>query len=153
MDGFVFFFLMIRRPPRATRTDTLFPYTTLFRSADAAHVEQVLGDIAPAGLEVGDIGRLAEDLAHVHQVEVDPRLGRDRRQVQAGIGRAAGPRADGGGVLERLAGDDFARPELRADQLPHRLDSVARVFLAPIVGCVRARRPQPPPARGLLYPR
>src|SRR3546814_12723767 len=28
----VFFFLMIRRPPRATRTDTLFPYTTLFRS-------------------------------------------------------------------------------------------------------------------------
>src|SRR3546814_19117108 len=30
----VFFFLMIRRPPRSTRTDTLFPYTTLFRSVD-----------------------------------------------------------------------------------------------------------------------
>src|SRR3546814_19635088 len=29
---FMFFFLMIRRPPRSTRTDTLFPYTTLFRS-------------------------------------------------------------------------------------------------------------------------
>src|SRR3546814_3354907 len=28
------FFLMIRRPPRSTRTDTLFPYTTLFRSAE-----------------------------------------------------------------------------------------------------------------------
>src|SRR3546814_1889928 len=28
----MFFFLMIRRPPRSTRTDTLFPYTTLFRS-------------------------------------------------------------------------------------------------------------------------
>src|SRR3546814_19520259 len=28
-----YFFLMIRRPPRSTRTDTLFPYTTLFRSA------------------------------------------------------------------------------------------------------------------------
>src|SRR3546814_14245028 len=27
------FFLMMRRPPRSTRTDTLFPYTTLFRSA------------------------------------------------------------------------------------------------------------------------
>src|SRR3546814_19701375 len=27
-----FFFLIIRRPPRSTRTDTLFPYTTLFRS-------------------------------------------------------------------------------------------------------------------------
>src|SRR3546814_20023449 len=33
---FVFFFLMIRRPPRSTRTDTLFPYTTLFRSAFGA---------------------------------------------------------------------------------------------------------------------
>src|SRR3546814_13345689 len=28
----VFFFLMYRRPPTSTRTDTLFPYTTLFRS-------------------------------------------------------------------------------------------------------------------------
>src|SRR3546814_358587 len=32
----LFFFLMIRRPPRSTRTDTLFPYTTLFRSIQAA---------------------------------------------------------------------------------------------------------------------
>src|SRR3546814_10074742 len=31
----VVFFLMIRRPPRSTRTDTLFPYTTLFRSLSA----------------------------------------------------------------------------------------------------------------------
>src|SRR3546814_17910181 len=30
----IFVFLMIRRPPRSTRTDTLFPYTTLFRSKD-----------------------------------------------------------------------------------------------------------------------
>src|SRR3546814_4141463 len=33
----LFFFLMIRRPPRSTRTDTLFPYTTLFRSDQAFH--------------------------------------------------------------------------------------------------------------------
>src|SRR3546814_7900098 len=31
-----FFFLMIRRPPRSTRTDTLFPYTTLFRSRNSS---------------------------------------------------------------------------------------------------------------------
>src|SRR3546814_5344704 len=31
-----FFFLMIRRPPRSTRIDTLFPYTTLFRSEGVA---------------------------------------------------------------------------------------------------------------------
>src|SRR3546814_9726318 len=33
MNFFLIFFLMLRRPPRSTRTDTLFPYTTLFRSA------------------------------------------------------------------------------------------------------------------------
>src|SRR3546814_14656973 len=33
-----FFFLMIRRPPISTRTDTLFPYTTLFRSKGGAEV-------------------------------------------------------------------------------------------------------------------
>src|SRR3546814_19463026 len=32
----MYFFLMIRRPTRSTRTDTLFPYTTLFRSGVAA---------------------------------------------------------------------------------------------------------------------
>src|SRR3546814_4932206 len=32
----IFFFLMIRLPPRSTRTDTLFPYTTLFRSGGGA---------------------------------------------------------------------------------------------------------------------
>src|SRR3546814_18483749 len=33
---FCFFVLIIRRPPRSTRTDTLFPYTTLFRSHEIA---------------------------------------------------------------------------------------------------------------------
>src|SRR3546814_15302192 len=32
LEDLFFFFLMIRRPPRSTPTDTLFPYTTLFRS-------------------------------------------------------------------------------------------------------------------------
>src|SRR3546814_5448256 len=44
-----FFFLMIRRPPRSTRTDTRFPYTTLFRS-----------EPAPARLNAGGIRRAAE---------------------------------------------------------------------------------------------
>src|SRR3546814_16444987 len=35
---FLFLFLMIRQPPRSTRTDTLFPYTTLFRSVDAGRL-------------------------------------------------------------------------------------------------------------------
>src|SRR3546814_18582240 len=36
------FFLMIRRPPRSTRTDTLFPYTTLFRSFDFLDLDLLL---------------------------------------------------------------------------------------------------------------
>src|SRR3546814_8230970 len=41
------FFLMIRRPPRSTRTDTLFPYTTLFRSVDC-----ILAEIVGVGLNL-----------------------------------------------------------------------------------------------------
>src|SRR3546814_2210354 len=40
-DIYLFFFLMIRRPPRSTRTDTLFPYTTLFRSL-RPHVDHLV---------------------------------------------------------------------------------------------------------------
>src|SRR3546814_475706 len=46
---------MIRRPPRSTRTDTLFPYTTLFRSVATIgapfDIEHVLHQFAPASLE------------------------------------------------------------------------------------------------------
>src|SRR3546814_12876890 len=48
-----FFFLLIRRPPRSTRTDTLFPYTTLFRSGLP---REVSGGVRLAG----DRGRLTE---------------------------------------------------------------------------------------------
>src|SRR3546814_11893138 len=45
-------FLMVRRPPRSTRTDTLFPYTTLFRSPDlsvATAPSRASGDQAGVG--------------------------------------------------------------------------------------------------------
>src|SRR3546814_509198 len=45
---------MIRRPPRSTRTDTLFPYTTLFRSIDDLIVRVVEGWLGQADLPVGD---------------------------------------------------------------------------------------------------
>src|SRR3546814_16188189 len=41
---------MIRRPPRSTRTDTLFPYTTLFRSFLEINVPSLLPNIDPDGL-------------------------------------------------------------------------------------------------------
>src|SRR3546814_15142038 len=50
----IIFFLMIRRPPRSTRTDTLFPYTTLFRSSDGAMDEWRGGPTGRPGRRTGD---------------------------------------------------------------------------------------------------
>src|SRR3546814_2419503 len=65
---------MIRRPPRSTRTDTLFPYTTLFRSDRRAAVDQ-----------------------HPHRLAVDLCLGIEMRipgAVEAHIARCAGGRSE-----------------------------------------------------------
>src|SRR3546814_7018538 len=59
-----FFFLMIRRPPRSTRTDTLFPYTTLFRSGVDHGVAALLETgAAVLGLALG--GQVAADAPFV----------------------------------------------------------------------------------------
>src|SRR3546814_18904078 len=73
----IFFFLMIRRPPRSTRTDTHFPYTTRFRSHRALREAEPLHQIA-------------------HDAEARPRLrlcaadpdGHDPAHVQAEVGAA-----------------------------------------------------------------
>src|SRR3546814_2262404 len=59
---------MIRRPPRSTRTDTLFPYTTLFRSLDVAELPEELvprdgwlADEDAAGREVADHPGIGHD--------------------------------------------------------------------------------------------
>src|SRR3546814_14229169 len=56
---------MLRRPPRSTRTDTLFPYTTLFRSAFAALA--LLHPLAGDDIidHLGDVGRM---VAHALQI-------------------------------------------------------------------------------------
>src|SRR3546814_2250396 len=54
---------MIRRPPRSTRTDTLFPYTTLFRSERAlvADVAAHRAQVRPAVVTLRGIHRIAQD--------------------------------------------------------------------------------------------
>src|SRR3546814_3659250 len=77
----VFFFLMIRRPPRSTRTDTLFPYTTLFRSqnedrgilatrlhADGQHQSLLYVDGGPS--TTGTVGSLRMKGAEVFRLAV-----------------------------------------------------------------------------------
>src|SRR3546814_20716041 len=75
----VFFFLMIRRPPRSTRTDTLFPYTTLFRSRIAHHAAARAGLLRCAGDDGNRPPRrqLARDPGTGDQ-RYDRRLGRCR---------------------------------------------------------------------------
>src|SRR3546814_14612544 len=87
---------MVRRPPRSTRTDTLVPYTTLFRSADAGldavgeHAEGVgeeeLGDV---GLVVGQVvvGGAQFDV-RVLQLDEDQRQAVDVEQdVRSAVAR------------------------------------------------------------------
>src|SRR3546814_13726474 len=54
MWRFFMLFLMIRRPPRSTRTETLFPYTTLFRSMRMGEV--VVRDLRDSRLHAGADG-------------------------------------------------------------------------------------------------
>src|SRR3546814_876204 len=58
---------MIRRPPRSTRTDTLFPYTTLFRSVDAEFAKSL-------GVEDGDLQKMRAVIKTNLEREVDTRL-------------------------------------------------------------------------------
>src|SRR3546814_12708104 len=53
----MFFFVRIRRPPRSTRTDTLFPYTTRFRSAVAAVILTLIAP--PRPLLIWNVSRSA----------------------------------------------------------------------------------------------
>src|SRR3546814_12490846 len=85
----VFFFLMIRRPPRSTRTDTLFPYTTLFRALHVAPLDlvaarplghqadhRIAGRAELGGARLRQPGQVAGRLDHRHlHAETDADIG------------------------------------------------------------------------------
>src|SRR3546814_6748978 len=52
---------MIRRPPRSTRTDTLFPYTTLFRSADTGVAAEIVVIVAAHAAGDGELAHRLDD--------------------------------------------------------------------------------------------
>src|SRR3546814_18585677 len=80
---------MIRRPPRSTRTDTLFPYTTLFRSNRRILPDGVLEQIEDDLVAI--LGLARAGLTWVGHIVVDELPERDR------LGFCAGP-----GTLRRL---------------------------------------------------
>src|SRR3546814_14952569 len=111
---------MIRRPPRSTRTDTLFPYTTLFRSKVARGHGRREGEgrlvtrLVEAGHEAAGVGclelseqpahLLAADLVGIIEREKPVRLRVDRAGVAGSEPLFARRKRRGGGEGHRLRG-------------------------------------------------
>src|SRR3546814_14713795 len=103
---------MIRRPPRSTRTDTLFPYTTLFRSSErldaASRLAQAVGETP-----VFDIGRRRWGMVEI----VGNRLQRRRSDQGDGWMRGA-----------------YLGPKRRIELVPHQPAQIGRASFRERVG-------------------
>src|SRR3546814_14930313 len=88
---------MILRPPRSTRTDTLFPDTTLFRSPDLA--------LAGAGAG-GDADVLALRVDADHRSVDGQQIGNDGAYALASARRGHGQEMGGAGIAQQLACSD-----------------------------------------------
>src|SRR3546814_5994541 len=123
--SYLFFFLMIRRPPRSTRTDTLFPYTTLFRArlhglgpADPDRFRRLSGD-EPVGPDEDERGR---------------------RHLQKPSGRIAPP-ADAGAIDGGAAGARLRRRHgVRSEEHTSEIQSLMRISYA--VFCLKKQKQQ-----------
>src|SRR3546814_3352944 len=139
----MFFFLRIRRPPRSTRTDTLFPYTTLFRSKSAGFrgrrygvrraepepEDQRRAGLAPgAALRPGD-GRSGAGMVLWVQY---------RRHGLSGFRQQSGPRAEEAGRRRGVAG--AARRGNRSEEHTSELQSLMRISYA--VFCLKKKKKQ-----------
>src|SRR3546814_5494605 len=108
---------MIRRPPRSTRTDTLFPYTTLFRSRLTFHDQRV----RIRRVDVRQFNRAIEARADRADLDLD---GRDHARV--------------GFLGQRLAAGDAAPQHVRrSEEHTSELQSLMRISYA--VFCLKKK--------------
>src|SRR3546814_17480561 len=122
---------MIRRPPRSTRTDTLFPYTTLFRSADHAFRKLCGRRLRPSG-RTGGRGRTDRGADRGDQdsagICAAPAEGRGRQAARAcklaGAARLSSPRPCPPPAGGRAA--DAAESAKSADPRRARVDRLSR---------------------------
>src|SRR3546814_3581319 len=125
---------MRRRPPRSTRTDTLFPYTTLFRATGGGQGRR--GRRGPAAAAVcrthdpASVGTAGGDFRGRAQGPVDPALqGTGRNERRAALGnhaRSVEPLdAAGGDRSGRSGGRDF-----RSEEHTSELQSLMRISSA-----------------------
>src|SRR3546814_2705998 len=120
-----FFFLMIRRPPRSTRTDTLFPYTTLFRSIAARRNGR--------GFERG--GReLRDGATRIPALYPTSDMGRAHDPRSAAIGGSCEDRrlaqVDGGGTHTATEAGSLGAPRGRSEEHTSELQSLMRISYA-----------------------
>src|SRR3546814_9894239 len=116
---------MIRRPPRSTRTDTLFPYTTLFRSGEEAEIAQ------DAQMILRDAGAGVADEADAMRAKV----GDAAEEVRDGVGQRVGiERVDG----EIAPGGVFAPVVGRSEEHTSELPSLMRISYA--VFCLHKKK-------------
>src|SRR3546814_5900916 len=125
ISAILFFFLMILRPPRSTRTDTLFPYTTLFRSFP------VSGTGLPGVRKCGDRGARQQqkdrpgEFAGIHAAPRREILHRIAKG--AGTGNRVGPFAAGAHTARRI-GDPARRSEEHTSALQSLMRTSYAVF-------------------------
>src|SRR3546814_5961005 len=118
-----FFSLMIRRPPRSTRTDTLFPYTTLFRS-------ELGTQLAPDQRQHRVVFGLRQ-VAHAHQGRVDAATGGTHRHDRLLAAPSPGDHLD-------LAAEAVAGVEHRSEEHTSELQSLMRISYA--VFCLKKKK-------------
>src|SRR3546814_3278854 len=136
---FLFFFLMIRRPPRSTRTDTLFPYTTLFRSQGVEIIRPCLHHLLALGqvcrAVVGAAVRIAD---RVRQLVLDEVGSEAENLVEDCPGHRAEAVARHGVAVEAHPAQSRVDGVLRSEEHTSELQSLMRISYA--VFCLTKKR-------------
>src|SRR3546814_3588378 len=124
---------MIRRPPRSTRTDTLFPYTTLFRS-DCA--QRQFGERHPRAADLPGRGRFKIAIVRIANGALDRQLVDEGQVAQEGYDQL------GISFRHMVRGTEFGlvrRPgaEMRSEEHTSELQSLMRISYA--VFCLKKK--------------
>src|SRR3546814_5277191 len=142
---------MIRRPPRSTRTDTLFPYTTLFRSRPEGNLGGAGAGCQPAGDYVRIAAAAAQQIFEQDAMDDRQPCGAERLQVDDAIAPPAAfddGRGHGTSVVRGIFAGEAAcllgRPAaidrpLRSEEHTSELQSLMRISYA--VFCLKKKPP------------
>src|SRR3546814_7579100 len=133
---------MIRRPPRSTRTDTLFPYTTLFRSCERRrdqHHRQRREHVDRSEIGLGIVSKILVD----RLIEDERHTRNDEQRVAIGLRRCHYLRTDGGVSATSVLHDELlieSFSQIRSEEHTSELQSLMRISYA--VFCLKKKKIQ-----------